>query len=418
VHVVIVGCGRVGSGLAVQLTSQGEDVGVVDKDEAAFERLGEDFKGHTVHGVGFDVDVLEAAGVARADALVAVTGGDNSNVVAARIGRDVYRVPRVVARIHDPRRAEIYEGLGLTTVSSPGERAGGRRRAAGGRGHPPRRRVRAHPGDETGGGRRRPGRDRRARPHPPGRRARREHAGVKVMIAGAGVWGSFIAEHLLGQGHEVVVVEQTLRAVAKLRERTGRRLRGSDAERGRSIGGATVIHGDACEPSVLDGVGLNDVDTVVAATGDDEDNLVISLLCKRCYGVPRVVARVNNPKNTWLFTGDWGVDSAVSAPAVLTHLLDTAVGVQDVVALLRAGRRGVALVEVTLDEDAPALGRRPASLDLPPGAAVRGDQVHPGAADLPLEPGDEILAVTELAAEPALRATLGGQPGGSHTSPT
>lgn len=117
-HVVIVGCGRVGSGLAALLTRQGDEVWVIDKDERAFERLGEGFKGHAIQGVGFDVDALEGAGVARADALVAVTGGDNSNVVAARVARNAYRVPRVVARIHDPRRAEIYEELGVTTVSS------------------------------------------------------------------------------------------------------------------------------------------------------------------------------------------------------------------------------------------------------------------------------------------------------------
>jgi trk system potassium uptake protein len=84
----------------------------------AFERLGEDFDGQTLEGIAFDRDVLERAGVARADALVAVTSGDNSNVVAARVARDAYRVPRVIARIHDPRRAALYEELGIVTVSS------------------------------------------------------------------------------------------------------------------------------------------------------------------------------------------------------------------------------------------------------------------------------------------------------------
>src|SRR5215218_4589644 len=112
--VVIVGCGRVGGGLA----AAGEVVAVVDKDPKAFERLGEDFGGRSVVGIGFDRDVLERAGVARADALVAVTSGDNSNVVAARVARDAYRVPRVIARIHDPRRAALYEELGIVTVSS------------------------------------------------------------------------------------------------------------------------------------------------------------------------------------------------------------------------------------------------------------------------------------------------------------
>jgi trk system potassium uptake protein TrkA len=118
VRVVIIGCGRVGAGLAAGLAEAGDVVAVVDKDAKAFERLGEEFTGQTVEGIGFDRDVLELAGVARADALVAVTGGDNSNVVAARVAREAYRVPRVIARIHDPRRAAMYEELGIVTVSS------------------------------------------------------------------------------------------------------------------------------------------------------------------------------------------------------------------------------------------------------------------------------------------------------------
>jgi trk system potassium uptake protein TrkA len=120
VRVVVVGCGRVGAGLAAGLAAAGEVVAVIDKDPKAFERLGEAFGGLTVEGIGFDRDVLERAGAASADALVAVTGGDNSNVVAARVARDAYRVPRVIARIHDPRRAALYEELGVVTVSSTG----------------------------------------------------------------------------------------------------------------------------------------------------------------------------------------------------------------------------------------------------------------------------------------------------------
>jgi trk system potassium uptake protein len=120
VRVVVVGCGRVGAGLAAGLAAAGEVVAVVDKDPKAFERLGEEFGGLTVEGIGFDRDVLERAGAGSADALVAVTGGDNSNVVAARVARDAYRVPRVIARIHDPRRAALYEELGVVTVSSTG----------------------------------------------------------------------------------------------------------------------------------------------------------------------------------------------------------------------------------------------------------------------------------------------------------
>jgi trk system potassium uptake protein TrkA len=119
-RVVIVGCGRVGAALATELAGRGDTLAVIDKNPDAFELLGEGFTGQAVAGVGFDRDVLEQAGVARADALVAVTGGDNSNVVTARVARDTYRVPRVIARIQDPRRAEIYEELGVVTVATVG----------------------------------------------------------------------------------------------------------------------------------------------------------------------------------------------------------------------------------------------------------------------------------------------------------
>jgi trk system potassium uptake protein TrkA len=116
--VVIAGCGRVGALLATRLSAAGHDVAVIDKDPHAFERLGKMFRGKTARGMVFDKDALEAVGADRADAFVAVTSGDNSNIVAASIARDIYRVPRVVARIFDPRRADIYRRLGITTVSS------------------------------------------------------------------------------------------------------------------------------------------------------------------------------------------------------------------------------------------------------------------------------------------------------------
>jgi trk system potassium uptake protein TrkA len=116
--VIIVGCGRVGSELANELSQTGHDVTIVDKNPQSFERLGPAFKGQMVEGVGFDRDVLVQAGVERADALAAVTSGDNSNVITARVARRVFRVPKVVARLYDPRRVEIYQRLGLQTFST------------------------------------------------------------------------------------------------------------------------------------------------------------------------------------------------------------------------------------------------------------------------------------------------------------
>jgi trk system potassium uptake protein TrkA len=120
VHVVVVGCGRVGSGLAATLVSQGHTVSVVDRKPTAFRRLPEDFSGETFVGVGFDRNVLVAAGIERAGALAAVTNGDNSNILVARTAREFFGVERVVARIYDQRRAAIYERLGISTVATVG----------------------------------------------------------------------------------------------------------------------------------------------------------------------------------------------------------------------------------------------------------------------------------------------------------
>src|SRR5437867_2585790 len=117
-HVVIAGCGRVGSDLTVSLTKQGHTVSVIDKNPQAFERLPPGFEGQTLVGIVFDREIMEAAGIRDAGAFVAVTNGDNSNIVSARIAREHYNIDKVVARIYDPRRAEIYRRLGIPTVAT------------------------------------------------------------------------------------------------------------------------------------------------------------------------------------------------------------------------------------------------------------------------------------------------------------
>ena len=117
-HVVIMGCGRVGSTLAHNLESRGHSVAVIDQNADAFRRLGPDFRGITVTGIGYDRDVLRQAGIERADAFAAVSSGDNSNIISARLARETFGVPRVAARIYDQRRAEVYERLGIPTVAT------------------------------------------------------------------------------------------------------------------------------------------------------------------------------------------------------------------------------------------------------------------------------------------------------------
>ncbi|MEV6524054.1 TrkA family potassium uptake protein [Longispora sp. NPDC051575] len=117
-HIVIMGCGRVGSTLAQSLETRGHEVAVIDQNPEAFRRLGPEFGGLTVTGVGFDQEVLRQAGIDRADAFAAVSSGDNSNIISARVARETFGVQRVVARIYDSKRAEVYERLGIPTVAT------------------------------------------------------------------------------------------------------------------------------------------------------------------------------------------------------------------------------------------------------------------------------------------------------------
>ena len=117
-HVVIMGCGRVGSSLGQELDARGHSVAIIDQDPVAFRKLSSTFGGRTIAGVGFDRDRLIEAGIERADAFAAVSSGDNSNIISARVARENFKVPKVIARIYDPRRAEIYQRLGIETVAS------------------------------------------------------------------------------------------------------------------------------------------------------------------------------------------------------------------------------------------------------------------------------------------------------------
>jgi trk system potassium uptake protein len=118
VHIVIMGCGRVGAALAHQLAPLDHTIAVIDQDRLAFRRLGDDFPGTQVAGIGFDRDTLIEAGIEQAGAFAAVSSGDNSNIISARVARETFGVQRVVARIYDPKRAEVYERLGIPTVAT------------------------------------------------------------------------------------------------------------------------------------------------------------------------------------------------------------------------------------------------------------------------------------------------------------
>jgi trk system potassium uptake protein TrkA len=183
-------------------------------------------------------------------------------------------------------------------------------------------------------------------------------------------------------------------------------------ERTASRHPVTWVVGDACEVSTLHRVGLETCDVLVAATGDDEDNLVVSLLARQEFAVPKVVARVNHPGNEWLFNQSWGVDVSVSAPHLLTSLVTEAVSVGSLVRLLDFEGGGVRIIEVTLADTSPAAGRTLMELELPRDATVvavvrQGHVVVPGG-DTVLLRGDEVLVLVTTEAESFVQRVLVG----------
>ena len=217
---------------------------------------------------------------------------------------------------------------------------------------------------------------------------------IRIAVAGAGKVGRFVSRDLKDRGHEIVLIEQNRDKVELLKKELD----------------VHWIVGDACELHTLDAAVLSSCEVVVAATGDDEDNLVISLLAKQEFAVPRVCARVNHPDNQWLFTESWGVDVAVSTPHLLTSLVEEAVSVGDIVRLMSLEKGKVALVELTLAEDSPANGKTISSLELPPDctlvAIVRDGHVITPRGATPLHINDEILALASPEAEGDLKRAL------------
>jgi len=217
---------------------------------------------------------------------------------------------------------------------------------------------------------------------------------MKVAIAGAGNVGTYIAVDLKEAGHDVMVIEQNPDLVARLQ---------GDVP-------VTWVVGDACEVTTLQEAGIAEIDVMVAVTGDDEDNLVISLLAKQEFAVPRVVARVNHPQNQWLFNESWGVDVSVSTPHLLTALVEEAVSVGSLVRLLQF--QDARLVEVTLAEDSPAVGAAISGLGVPRDATivavVRDRHVIVPRGETAMLPGDEVLVLVTPEAEEKVKSLLVG----------
>lgn len=216
---------------------------------------------------------------------------------------------------------------------------------------------------------------------------------MRVVIAGAGSVGRSIARELLANQHQVLLVDKS-----------------PEAMKMSSVPAAEWLLADSCETSSLAEAQLETADVVVAATGDDKANLVTALLAKTEYGVTRTVARVNNPKNEWMFDEAWGVDVAVSTPRLMTALVEEAVSVGDLVRMFTFQRGQAAMVEMTLPSTSPLVAGRVGDVTWPAETVlvgiIRGGRPIAPSPDDTLEGGDELLLLTVTESEAELQALL------------
>ena len=213
---------------------------------------------------------------------------------------------------------------------------------------------------------------------------------MRVAIAGAGNVGRSIARELLENGHHVLLIDRDPKALKM-----------------DSVPNAEWLMADVCEITSLDNAKLDTCQVLIAATGDDKVNLVASLLAKTEYGVPRVVARVNHPKNEWMFDSSWGVDVSVSTPRIISAIVEEAVSVGDVVRLFSLRKGEASLVEITLPDTAKACGKTVDEIKLPENASLAaivrdGHVITPHSHDV-FSAGDELLFVATAQAEELLK---------------
>lgn len=213
---------------------------------------------------------------------------------------------------------------------------------------------------------------------------------MNILIVGGGKVGTSLAEMLYAQGHHVTIIEMNDAVFSKLQ---------------RTSKNARHMFGDGCNPLTLSDAGVREMNAVVAVTGDDEDNLVVAKLAKHEYGVGRVIARVNNPKNEWLFTPRMGVDIAISHSALLARIIHEELSMGDLVPLLKLEGGQISLAEVTIADGSQVIGSRVDNLKLPNqcvlATLVRGGELTIPRGETTIQRGDKIIALvrTEQQAE-------------------
>ncbi|MEM4724724.1 MAG: TrkA family potassium uptake protein [Candidatus Hadarchaeum sp.] len=229
---------------------------------------------------------------------------------------------------------------------------------------------------------------------------------MMVLIVGGGKVGTHLASMLLGEGYRVRVIEVQREEIPRLQ---------------RDLPADVVIRGNGTDPNILEAAGIRQADVVAAVTGADETNLVVASLARFEFHVPRVIARVNNPKNAWLFTPEMGVDVALNQADLMAHLIAEEMSLGDMMTLLKLRKGQYSLVEEKVDPTAIAVGKALRDLQLPSecqlAAIIRKGQLIIPRGDTVLQPADEVLAVVHASQVTQLAALLGPQPGNPSPSP-
>ena len=347
--VLVVGAGRVGSSVATAALRAGHTVSVLDEDPLSHERLDvelgkswEEAGGRFTIGTALELDALVESGIEEADVFIASTNGDNTNLVVAQLAQRRFEVPKVIARVLDPRRAAWYAEQGVHTICPTQIAIEQLEQAA----------------------------------------LRELMAGLYVIIAGAGKVGWNLARELLERGDEVTVIEQDRRRYLTVEQELEH----------------AVQYGDATELWVLERAGIQRADLVVAVTGDDEDNLLICQVAKEKYLCERIIARCNNPRNLTHFKL-LGIQPAVSATDLILRLIEHEVPRYGLVHLLDLPEERLEIIELVVADDCEAAGRRVSDLSLPDGALVisvlRDGSGFVPKAESVVEAGDEVLVVLD-----------------------
>lgn len=384
-NVVVVGYGRVGSALAREALAAGHHVTVIDNHAARVQRAARLAGAKVVVGNAVDVQVQREAGVGAADMLLAVTSNDNVNLVAAQIAVEVFQVINVVARIYAPSRAEVTASRGIVTVCPTryaiDELLVKLNEAAG-----------------------------EASPHSPparkaGPRAHTPHSPVDeskfVVVAGGGRVGFHLARSLLAAGHEVALIERDPQVAAEISARID----------------IPVIVGDGSMTPVLEEAGAGRARVFAAVTGRDEDNLVACQTVKTLWpgkdgkGGPKTIARVSDPNNEDLYRA-LGVDSTVSATSIIQGVIERELPTLKIKTLLSLQAGGVSILELTLSEHSPVIGKPLREVIVPKDcnvvAILRGAVAVVPRGDTVFAPGDLVLTLVARGAEASLTQMLLG----------